>query len=137
VGIAAEVNAVEWNAYLDKINVKFDMDMYVLGWTGGYDPASTKNIWASDGGQNSHGYKNPKVDELYKKAETVPGCKQADRKAIYVEIQKILAEDQPYIFLYTNENLAVYNKRWILNPLTGIGVQYNLEELSVNPLFKK
>jgi peptide/nickel transport system substrate-binding protein len=137
VGITAEVNAVEWNAYLDKVNVKYDMDMYVLGWTGGYDPASTKNIWASDGGQNSVGYKNPKVDELYKKAETVPGCKQADRKAVYVEIQKILAEDQPYIFLYTNENLTVYNKRWILNPLTGVGVQYNTEQLSLNPLYKK
>ena len=65
------------------------------------------------------------------------GCKQADRKAVYVEIQKILAEDQPYIFLYTAENLYVYNKRWTLNPLTGVGVTYNVEELSLNPLYKK
>ncbi len=137
IGIATEVNAVEWNAYLDKVNVKFDMDMYVLGWTGGYDPASTKNIWASDGGQNSTGYKNAKVDQLYKEAETVAGCKQADRKSKYVEIQKIIAEDAPYVFLYTNENLFVYNKRINLLPLTGLGATYNLEQLSINPLYKK
>jgi ABC-type transport system substrate-binding protein len=77
------------------------------------------------------------VDELYKKAETVPGCKQADRKAVYVEIQKILAEDQPYIFLFTAENLVVYNKRWNLLPLTGVGAVYNTEQLSLNPLYKK
>ncbi len=137
VGITADVSAVEWNAYLDKVNKTRDMDMYILGWIGGYDPASTKNIWGTDGGQNSTGYINPKVDELYKKAETVPGCKQADRKAVYVEIQKILAEDQPYVFLYTSETLEVYNKRINLVPVTGLGVSYNLEQYSVNPAAKK
>lgn len=137
IGIATEVNAVEWNAYLDKVNKTYDMDLYVLGWVGGYDPSSTKNIWASTGGQNSTGYKNTKVDELFTKAETVPGCKQADRKALYVEIQKIIANDAPYVFLYTNENLYVYNKRVNINQLTGVGVTYNIEQLSINPLFKK
>ncbi|CAG0946920.1 partial Oligopeptide-binding protein AppA, partial [Anaerolineae bacterium] len=137
IGIAAEVNAVEWNAYLDKVNKTYDMDLYVLGWVGGYDPASTKNIWASDGGQNSTGYKNAKVDQLYKEAETVPGCKQADRKAKYVEIQKIIGEDAPYVFLYTQETLEVFNKRINLLAPSGLGVAYNLEQLSVNPLFKK
>lgn len=137
VGIAAEVNAVEWTAYLDKVNKTYDMDMYILGWVGGYDPASTKNIWGTGAGQNSTGYSNTKVDELYKKAETVPGCAQADRKAVYVEIQKILAEDQPYVFLYTSENLEVYNKRINLVPVTGLGVSYNLEQYSVNPAAKK
>jgi peptide/nickel transport system substrate-binding protein len=133
VGVASEVNAVEWNAYLEKVNTTHDVDMFVLGWQGGYDPSSMKNIWASDGGQNSTGYKNPQVDELFKKAETVPGCKQADRKAVYVELQKLVADDQPYVFLYTQEFLYVYNKRVSLNALTGSGVTYDIEKLSINP----
>jgi peptide/nickel transport system substrate-binding protein len=137
IGIATEVNAVEWNAYLEKVNNTHDVDMYVLGWVGGYDPASTKNIWASDGGQNSTGYKNLKIDDLYKKAETVPGCKQADRKAVYVEIQKVIGDDAPYVFLYTQETLEVFNKRINLLAPTGLGVTYNLEQLSVNPMAKK
>ena len=137
IGINADVNAVEWNAYLEKVNNTHDVDMFVLGWVGGYDPASTKNIWASDGGQNSTGYKNSIIDDLYKKAETVPGCKQADRKAVYVEIQKIIGDDAPYVFLYTQETLEVFNKRINLLPPTGLGVTYNLEQLSVNPMAKK
>ncbi len=137
VGIATEVNAVEWNAYLEKVYTTHDVDMFILGWQGGYDPSSMKSIWASDGGQNSTGYKNPQVDELFRKAEMVPGCKQDDRKTLYVEIQKIIAEDQPYVFLYTNENLYVYNKRVNLNPLTGDGVVYDKEKLWINPLSTK
>ncbi len=133
VGIATDVGAVEWNAYLDKVNTTHDVDMFVLGWVGGYDPASSKNIWGTGAGQNSTGYANANVDELYKKAETVAECKQVDRKALYVEIQKVIADDQPYIFLYTNENLYVYNKRVNLNPLTGQGVTYDIEKLSINP----
>lgn len=137
IGIATEVNAVEWNAYLDKVNKTRDMDMYVLGWVGGYDPASTKNIWGTDRGQNSTGYSNKQVDELYNKAEATPGCKQADRKALYVQIQKLIADDAPYVFLYTQENLPIYNKRITLLPMTGLGVTYNTEQLSINPLQKK
>ncbi len=137
VGIATQVNAVEWNAYLEKVNMTHDVDMFVLGWIASYDPSSSKSIWAFDGGQNSTGYKNPQVDELFRKAETVPGCKQADRKAAYVDIQKMIAQDQPYVFLYTQENLYVYNKRVNLNALTGLGATYDMEDLSINPMIIK
>jgi len=137
IGIETSVEAVEWNAYLERVQKTKDMDMFVLGWTGGYDPNTTKNIWGTDRGQNYTGFSDKTVDDLFVKAETVPGCKQADRKALYVEIQKIIAEAQPYIFLYTNENLNVYNKRINLLPLTGLGVTYYLEQLSIKPAVKR
>ena len=137
VGIATAVEAVEWNAYLERVQKTKDMDMFVLGWTGGYDPNTTKNIWGTNRGQNYTGYTDPEVDKLYDQAETVPGCKQVDRKALYVKIQQKIAEAQPYIFLYTTENLVVYNKRINLLPMTGLGVTYDLEKISINPLIKK
>jgi len=137
VGIATAVEAVEWNAYLERVQKTKDMDMFVLGWTGGYDPNTTKNIWGTNRGQNYTGYTDSEVDKLYDQAETVPGCKQVDRKALYVKIQQKIAEAQPYIFLYTTENLVVYNKRINLLPLTGLGVTYDLEKISINPLIKK
>jgi peptide/nickel transport system substrate-binding protein len=137
IGIATEVIAEEWNAYLDRINKNYDMDMYIVGWTGGFDPSSTKNIWSSKGGQNNIKYVNEEVDKLYAQAEVVPGCKQADRKALYVQIQKLIAEDAPYVFLYTNETLDAFNKRVNLNPLTGTGSIYNIEQLSIVPLAQK
>lgn len=137
IGIDSEVIAEEWNAYLDRVNKTRDMDLYVLGWVGGWDPNSTGNIWKSDGGQNSTGYANKDVDKWFDDAANVPGCAQADRKTIYVKIQKQIAEDAPYVFLYTNENLEVYNKRINVNALTGLGVNYQLELWSVNPAAAK
>ncbi len=137
IGIESTVEAVEWNAYLERVQKTRDMDMFVLGWTGGYDPNTTKNIWGTGRGQNYTGFANEEVDKLYVQAETVPGCKQADRKALYVKIQQIIAEEQPYLFLYTNENLYVYNKRVNTLPLTGVGVMYDLEKVSINPVATK
>lgn len=137
IGISTEVIAEEWNAYLDRINKNYDMDMYIVGWTGGFDPSSTKNIWSSKGGQNNIKYVNEEVDKLYLQAETVAGCLQADRKPLYVQIQKLIAEDAPYVFLYTNETLDIFNKRVNLNPLSGLGSVYNVEQLSIVPLAQK
>jgi len=131
IGIETTVEAVEWNAYLDRVMNKHDMDMYVLGWTGGGDPSSTKPLWTTGQSQNYSEYSNAEVDKLYVQAETVPGCKQADRKAVYVKIQQLIAEDAPYVFLYTNENLNVYNKRVGVLPATGLGVMYDLEKVSI------
>ena len=49
-------------------------------------------------GRNRGRYSNPRIDEL-----TEAGYKTInveERKKIYSEIQKILAEDLPYIFLW-------------------------------------
>jgi peptide/nickel transport system substrate-binding protein len=128
VGIQAEVIPEEWNAYLKRVRELKDVDMFVLGWTGGGDPSSNGPIWKTGGSQNNTGYANPEVDKLYDQASNVPGCKQADRKPYYIQIQKIIAEDQPYIFLFTRENLLAVNRRLKVNPLTGLGVAYRLEQ---------
>lgn len=137
IGIQIDVQAEEWNAYLERVTGTHNVDMYVLGWTGGSDPYSFKNIMSSTGGQNDSQYANPEVDKLFDQAANVPGCKQEDRKKIYIQIQKIISEDQPYLFLFTRENLLVYNKRINLLPMTGLGATYNLEQLSINPQYNK
>jgi peptide/nickel transport system substrate-binding protein len=131
VGIEAEVIAEEWTAYLTRVTESKDMEMFVLGWTGGGDPYSTGNIWRSDGSQNSVGFNNAEVDELYEQGSVVPGCAQEDRKPIYARIQQIIAEEQPYVFLYTNETLLAVNKRVQVNELTNIGATYFPEEWTV------
>ncbi len=133
IGIQAEVISEEWNAYLKRTRELKDVDMFVLGWTGGGDPSSSGAIWKSGGSQNNTGYANPEVDKLYDQASIVPGCKQEDRKPFYVQIQKIIAEDQPYIFLFTRQNLLAVNKRIKVNPLTGLGVGYRLEQWELSP----
>jgi peptide/nickel transport system substrate-binding protein len=134
VGIQAEVISEEWNAYLNRVNTTRDLDMYIIGWSAGIEPNGFGNIWKSDGGQNATGYNNPEIDKLYNEAANVPGCKLEDRKKVYAKIQQILAEDQPYVFLWTNENLVVYNKRILnLNPKSRVGPTASWETIWINP----
>jgi peptide/nickel transport system substrate-binding protein len=131
VGVDLEVISEEWNAYLNRVNKTYDMEMFVLGWAASVDPNGMRNIWMSDGQQNSVGYSNAKVDEIYPKAAIVAGCKQDDRKKMYGDIQRQISADAPYIFLYESESLAGVHNRFVVNKLgkSGFGgVSYRMWE---------
>ena len=123
VGVELEVIAEEWNAYLNRVNRTRDMEMYVLGWSSGLEPHGSQNIWITDGGQNSTGFSNAQVDELFPKAAAVPGCSQADRKRVYAEIQKLVSADPPYIFMWETEVLSGLNNRLVPNKLIEAGLR--------------
>ena len=127
VGVEVEVNQEDWGAYLKRVNETKDFDCIVLGWVGGYEPHGQSNIWGTGKGQNSIGYSNPKIDELFKKGVT-ESYEMKDRKSIYIEIQKILAEEQPYIFLWTMENLVGINKRLKGVDPEPLGWQWNIDK---------
>jgi peptide/nickel transport system substrate-binding protein len=57
----------------------------------------------SAGSTNKFNYSNEKVDELLQKGRTTTDY--AERKEIYDEIQEILVEDSPILFLYSPNNL--------------------------------
>jgi peptide/nickel transport system substrate-binding protein len=133
VGISVDIQQEDFTAYLKRIQQTKDFDMFILGWVGGIDPFATGNIWKSEGSQNFIGYKNPEVDQLYDQAAAVPGCKQEDRKPYYEKIQQLIAEDQGYVFLFTNESLVAVNKRIKVNPLTKLGIGYQLELWQLAP----
>jgi peptide/nickel transport system substrate-binding protein len=124
VGADLEVIAEEWNAYLNRVNKTFDMELYVLGWSAAIDPATSQNIYTTTGGQNSMGYSNPAVDEAFPKANNYPGCAQADRAKVYAVIQQELAKDPPYIFLWENENLSGVSNRIVVNKMSKLGYGY-------------
>lgn len=136
VGISAEVIAEEWTAYLKRIQEpdpkKRDFEMFVLGWSGGIDPFGTGNIWKSKGSQNYTGFNSAEIDKLYDDAAVVAGCKQDDRKKLYAKIQQIVADEQPYLFLYTAQSLVAVNKKVKVNPATILGISYNLELWQLN-----
>lgn len=130
LGVSAEVISEEWNAYLQRIMTSRDFDMYCLGWTGGGDPHGQANIWGTDKGQNFNKYSNKRVDELFDLASTVVGCNQDERKKLYAEAQKLIAEDAGYIFLYTNQFLTAVHNRFVVNPLSAVngGFTYDIQK---------
>ncbi len=56
---------------------------------------------------NTGSYHNPRVAELFEQARTLPGCDFSEQAALYHEIQTILQEDQPYLWLFAPDDMVV------------------------------
>ena len=111
VGIRVDVVAEPFDALLGRLRETKDFELFLLGWAGGGDPDSARGIWTTGGSQNYGGYSNATVDRLF--AQGLSALDAAERKPLYVQIQQRIAEDQPYVFLWTLESL------WAVNPRIG------------------
>ena len=76
----------------------WDMILMVFG-THPIAPSGSRVFFATDGGLNYWGYSNPRVDELFIKVRSREALDKEVRKEIYGEISRIIADDQPVIFL--------------------------------------
>ncbi len=125
VGIDAKIRVMEWQAFLEQIDNR-SFDAIILGWQMSRDP-DLYDIWHSSktkkGEYNFVGYKNPEVDRLL-----VEGRRTFDiekRKKIYYRIHEILAEEQPYAFLYVPDALPIVHKRFKGIEPAPLGIMYN------------
>ena len=97
IGIRMNVRPLEATV-LQQLTQDRKFQAYFGGWGSGADPDTSENIWATNAGRNFVGYSNPEVDRLF-----VEGRKELDRAKRaekYSRIQQLLAEDQPYTWLY-------------------------------------
>ncbi|WP_332629823.1 peptide-binding protein [Halalkalibacter flavus] len=112
IGVEAQPRQMEWGAFLDQINPpNYDFDAVVLAWALALDPDPTA-IWHSreiENGLNNISYRNDRVDELAGGNKRI--IDQDERAAVIGEIYEILAEEQPYTFLYYPEQHILLNNR--------------------------
>jgi len=112
VGVEVKLRVIEWASFLKEFINPGNFDATILGWTGGPEP-DQYNIWHSSktGPRelNFIGYKNTEVDEMLEKGRRT--FDQSERKKYYDRFQAILAEEQPYTFLYVGEALPAVAKR--------------------------
>jgi peptide/nickel transport system substrate-binding protein len=94
---------MEWSALLKIINAPKDpkeFDAVIIGWSLGLDP-DAYSIWHSSmypKGFNFIKYQNPAADKLLEQGRTT--MEKNARKKIYAQLWKLIAEDQPYVFLW-------------------------------------
>ncbi len=132
LGIDVTIQLEQFTALVDRMNKSRDFDMVVIGWSLGPDPDS-KSIWHSsqrgEGGLNVINYVNPEVDQLLDQGRTLPGCDQSERKEIYSRFQRILADDQPYNFLFAPKILFGVNSRFQhIDPSSWSGMFWNIKD---------
>jgi peptide/nickel transport system substrate-binding protein len=113
VGIALDIRTFEFATFYSDV-VKGAFQLYSLRWIGGNeDPDIFEHVFHSASfpprRANRSYYSNPRVDALIDQARRE--VDQAKRKALYEEIQRILAEDLPYVNLWYLDNVLVHTAR--------------------------
>jgi peptide/nickel transport system substrate-binding protein len=112
-GIALDIRSFEFATFFADVQ-HGAFQMYGLRWIGGNeDPDIFEYAFDSakfpPNGANRGYYSNPKVDALIDKArrEIDPNV----RKPLYADVQRILADDLPYINLWYLDNVVVHTRR--------------------------
>lgn len=126
IGIQMELRTIEWAAFLREFIDKRRFEACLLGWANPPDP-DLYDVWHSDNikgrGLNFISYKNAEADKLLEQGRCT--FDRAERKKIYDRVQEILAEDQPYTFLYAAESLPIVNVRFHGIEPAPAGISYN------------
>lgn len=113
VGIALDLRSYEFATFYADVT-RGAFQMYSLRWIGGNEiPQIFNYVFAtrsfSPKGANRGHYSNAEVDRLLDEAEMVSD--EAKRRADYVRVQQILAEDLPVMNLWYLDTIIVHNRR--------------------------
>jgi peptide/nickel transport system substrate-binding protein len=126
VGITVKIRTVEWAAFIKEFIDKGRFEAVLLGWTTGQDP-DAYDIWNSTktkpGELNFIHYNNPEVDKLLEEGRHT--FDREKRRQAYFRFQEILAEDQPYTFLFVPDALPTVHKRFRGIKPAPAGISYN------------
>jgi peptide/nickel transport system substrate-binding protein len=102
VGVNVKIEQIEWSQWLGRVWKEADYDLTIIGHAEAWDIANYANP------KYYFRYDSAKFQELYRKSEMTMDDKA--RRDQYVQMQRLLAEDAPVVFLYMHPRLAVTKK---------------------------
>jgi peptide/nickel transport system substrate-binding protein len=112
IGVRVNFQPIDFNVAIEQITGQ-TFDAMILGWSLSFpdDPdfsfAFAPQNDVVGAGFDFVSYNNPEVTELLDQANNLPGCDPEERAALYQEAQALLAEDQPYMFLFAATTLVL------------------------------
>ncbi|MDZ4712255.1 MAG: ABC transporter substrate-binding protein [bacterium] len=114
LGIDASIQEYEWSVFLDKIK-KHNYDACFAGWQLNVTPDDPYQIWhssQSEGeGSNYWSYNNPESDKLLEQNRME--FDDGKRMEILKKWQKVVYDDQPVTFLWTEPVRYLYSDRYV------------------------
>ena len=126
IGVTMKIRVLEWATLVNDFIDKRNFDAVLLGWTIPNDP-DLFDIWHSSkqGPKelNFTSYENKEVDDLLIKARHT--MDQAGRKKYLDRIQEVLADDQPYTFLFVPYATVALHRRFKAVDPGPAGIMYN------------
>ncbi|MCS7280791.1 MAG: peptide-binding protein [Desulfobacterota bacterium] len=129
IGVKVKIRVLEWASLINEFIDKRNFEAVILGWTIPHDP-DLFDIWhSSKQGKkelNFISFENKEVDELLVRARHTFNIEE--RKRYYFRFQEILAEEQPYTFLFIPyANVAIHKRIKGVSPAP-LGITYNMEK---------
>ena len=111
VGIKLDIRGYDWSTLFADIK-SGNFQLFSLQWVGISEPDIYHYVFHSDSvppkGANRGHYLNPEVDALIEEGRRT--LDQAKRRAAYSKIQKIIADDLPYVSLWHPTNVVIMKK---------------------------
>ena len=106
LNITASIRTLEWAEWLQEQG-DGNFDTFVCSWNGNIDPDDFFYAQHRTGEVfNFTGYNNPTVDELL--AEGRGTAEPEERREVYEQINRIIVDEAPYIYLYNPLEINVY-----------------------------
>lgn len=111
VGIETKILPYEWGTFFHDVN-SGNFQLFSLTWVGITEPDIFYSVFHSSQvppqGANRGGYQNTAVDRLVEEGRKV--ADRGQRQQIYSLVQKLLAQDLPYLSLWYEDNVAVFRR---------------------------
>ncbi|MEW6681198.1 MAG: ABC transporter substrate-binding protein, partial [bacterium] len=145
IGLDVAFTPLDFNKLVEMLTSSHNWDAVLIGFTGGVEPHSGKNVWESRGQlhlfnpepvdkknkliwKKKLSFWEKEIDEIFNK-----GCQELDhkkRKVLYDKWQYIVSENLPLIYTVNPASLfAVRNRLLNIHPTSYGGVLHNLEEI--------
>jgi peptide/nickel transport system substrate-binding protein len=126
VGVRVKIKVLEWSALLTEFIDKRRFEAVLLGWSLSKDP-DVYDIWHSsktkEGEFNFISFKNAEVDKQLEEGRRTFDIEK--RAACYHRIHRIIAEEQPVMFLFAPDSLDVISSRIEGIAPAPAGISYN------------
>lgn len=111
VGVEIRPEIVEWNALIDQLLNRKDYEAAVFGWVADFriDDTDLFHSERIDGASALSGTHNPEIDRMLDTLQVILDREEA--LPHWHAYQRLIMEEQPYLFLYYGQRLDGVNKR--------------------------
>ena len=102
VGIRVRLEQIEWGQWLDRVYKNADYDMTIIGHAEAWDAGNYANP------KYYYRFDSARFQEVYKQAEST--LDDGKRRALYHDLQKMMVEEAPVVWLYVYPRLVAAKK---------------------------
>ena len=111
IGVNAEIQLVEWNSWLSDVYTRRNFESTVIGVDASYLAASALlSRFESTAANNFINFKSDAYDKAYNK--TLTTADDDERTALYLECEKILADEAANVYIQDLPEYVVLNKKF-------------------------